>query len=66
MDFEQIAFPPAVIGGVPGIGLVKGVNTVSLKTLQGIFMAWFLTPVVACFFSPAINFIPHLKYIPPQ
>jgi len=54
----------AVIGGVLGIGLVKGVNTVSRQTLRNILLAWLLTPVVACFFSITINFAIHLHYIP--
>jgi len=54
----------AVIGGVLGIGLVKGVNTVSRQTLRNILLAWLLTPVVACFFSITINFVIHLHYIP--
>jgi len=54
----------AVIGGVLGIGLVKGVNTVSRQTLRNILLAWLLTPVVACFFSITINFFIHLHYIP--
>lgn len=54
----------AVIGGVLGIGLVKGVNTVSRLTLRNILLAWLLTPVVGCFFSITINFVVHLHYIP--
>ncbi|MDY6790869.1 MAG: anion permease [Thermodesulfobacteriota bacterium] len=54
----------AVIGAVLGIGLVKGVNTVSRQTLRHILLAWLLTPVVACFFSVTIYFIIHLHYIP--
>ena len=56
----------AVIGGVLGIGLVKGVNTVSRLTLRNILLAWLLTPVVACFFSITIYFVVHLHYIPAQ
>jgi len=54
----------AVIGGVLGIGIVKGVNTVSRKTLLNIVVAWVLTPVVACFIALVIDFASHLKYIP--
>lgn len=56
----------AVVGAVLGIGLIKGVNTVSKKTLQQICLAWFLTPVLSCFLALAIFFATHLKYIPPQ
>ena len=54
----------AIIGGVLGIGLVKGVNTVNRKTLGHILMGWFLTPLAAGALSIAIYFLIHLKYIP--
>ncbi|MEA1968739.1 MAG: inorganic phosphate transporter [Thermodesulfobacteriota bacterium] len=54
----------AVIGAVLGVGFVKGTGTVSTKTLKRILMAWFLTPVVACFIAVAITFVSHLKYMP--
>jgi PiT family inorganic phosphate transporter len=54
----------AVIGAVLGVGILKGVNTVSRRTLQHIFAAWFLTPVVASFISIVLAFAVHLKYIP--
>ncbi|MCG8687831.1 MAG: inorganic phosphate transporter family protein [Desulfobacterales bacterium] len=54
----------AVVGGVLGIGIVKGVNTVSKKTLLNILLAWCLTPVVACILTLTIYFIAHLEYIP--
>ncbi len=56
----------AVVGSVLGIGFVKGVNTVKRKTLCNIFLAWFLTPVVACAFALLITFVSHLQYLPPQ
>ena len=56
----------AVVGAVIGIGIVKGVNTVSKKTLKNILMAWFLTPVVSCFLAIIIDFAYNLHYIPPQ
>lgn len=56
----------AVIGGVLGVGIVKGVNTVSRRTLYNILLAWCLTPVVACFFVLVISFVIHLQYIAPQ
>jgi PiT family inorganic phosphate transporter len=37
----------AVVGGVLGIGLVRGIRTVNKRTLLGILGAWLLTPVVA-------------------
>ncbi|MDJ0783078.1 MAG: inorganic phosphate transporter [Desulfosarcinaceae bacterium] len=56
----------AVVGAVLGIGLIKGVNTVSRRTLQQICLAWFLTPMVSCCLSLAIFFATHLRYVPPQ
>ncbi|MFO7748867.1 MAG: anion permease [Desulfobacteraceae bacterium] len=53
----------AVIGAVLGIGVVKGSSTVSRKTLNHILLAWFLTPVVACFIAIAMTFVSRLKYV---
>ncbi len=36
-----------VIGAVLGIGLVKGVREIKFKALGGVFIGWFLTPVIA-------------------
>jgi PiT family inorganic phosphate transporter len=54
----------AVIGGVLGVGLVKGMNTINRGTLKKISFAWFLTPVISCFFSMAAIFISRLQYQP--
>ena len=54
----------AVIGGVLGIGIVKGVRTVSRQTLRNILLGWFLTPVIACFLAFAFDFVINLHYIP--
>lgn len=43
----------AIVGAVLGIGLLKGANTVSGKTLMGILFGWFLTPIVAAFIALA-------------
>ena len=48
-----------------GIGLVKGVNTVSARTLRNILSGWFLTPIVSCIFSVAIYFVSQLQFEPP-
>lgn len=37
----------AVVGGVLGIGLVKGVRTVNRRVLTNIVIAWLSTPVIA-------------------
>jgi PiT family inorganic phosphate transporter len=55
-----------IIGGVLGVGLLKGVDTISRKTLFNIFIGWFLTPFIACLFSIVINYVIHLQYIPHQ
>ncbi|HCY83933.1 MAG TPA: inorganic phosphate transporter [Desulfobacteraceae bacterium] len=54
----------AVVGAVLGVGIVKGTNTVSTRTLMNIFLAWCLTPVVSCILTLAIHFITHLEYVP--
>ncbi|RPH48295.1 MAG: inorganic phosphate transporter [Desulfobacteraceae bacterium] len=54
----------AVIGGVLGIGLIKGVDTINRKTLYHILTGWFMTPVVACLFVVLTHFIIHLQYVP--
>lgn len=54
----------AVIGGVLGIGVIRGVNTIKRKMLFNILIGWFLTPFVSCFFALAIDFVIHLHYIP--
>ncbi|MBC7092942.1 inorganic phosphate transporter, partial [Candidatus Bipolaricaulota bacterium] len=38
---------PAVVGGVVGIGLVKGVAAVNLRQILAIVVGWVLTPVGA-------------------
>ncbi len=55
----------AVIGAVLGIGIVKGIKTVSLATLKSIFAAWVLSPLVACGVSVLLVFISRLQYLPP-
>jgi PiT family inorganic phosphate transporter len=54
----------AVVGAVLGVGIVKGINTISRPTLVNILLAWFLTPVVACFLTLVIDFVAHLHYVP--
>lgn len=55
----------AVIGAVLGIGIVKGVKTVSVATLKSIFAAWVLSPLVACGISVLLVFLSRLQYLPP-
>ena len=54
----------AVIGAVLGVGVVKGANTVSRRTLTNILFGWFLTHAVACFIAIALYVVIHLRYLP--
>ena len=54
----------AVIGAVLGVGIVKGISTVSGRTLANILIAWLLTPAIAGFFATALDFTIHLQYVP--
>ena len=53
----------ALVGAIFGIGIVKGIKTVSRKTLKNILIAWFLTPIVATFIAIAVEFAVHLEYV---
>jgi PiT family inorganic phosphate transporter len=54
----------AVIGAVLGVGIVKGISTVSGRMLVNIVIAWVLTPAISGFFATALDFIIHLQYVP--
>lgn len=54
----------AVIGGVLGVGIVKGIETVKKRTLLNILIGWFFTPLVACLFAITLHFVIHLHYVP--
>jgi PiT family inorganic phosphate transporter len=54
----------AVIGAVLGVGILKGITTVSGRTLINVIIAWILTPAVAGFFATALDFTIHLQYVP--
>lgn len=41
----------AIIGAVLGIGILKGIRTINLKTLRSIFMGWIGTPCIALVIS---------------
>ena len=49
--FTQVQVPvsaaQAIVGAIIGIGLVKGVRTVSAKMVRAIFWGWFATPLFA-------------------
>ncbi len=44
----------AIVGGVLGIGFVKGVKTINLKTLSNIVIGWITTPLIAMMVSMAM------------
>jgi PiT family inorganic phosphate transporter len=54
----------AVVGAILGVGIVKGVNTVSQRTLTNILIGWFLTPAGACFIARALYYVVNLHFIP--
>jgi PiT family inorganic phosphate transporter len=49
--FTQVGVPvsssQAIVGGVAGVGLVKGVKTLRTRTLIEIVIGWIITPVLA-------------------
>jgi PiT family inorganic phosphate transporter len=54
----------AVVGAVLGIGLLKGTQTIRMKTLVSILLAWFVTPLAGCLFFLLLYFVSHLRYVP--
>ena len=44
----------AIVGGVVGVGLVRGTRTISKKTIGTIFLGWVLTPLCAAFSAFAL------------
>lgn len=53
----------AVIGAVLGVGIIKGISTVSGRTLVNILIGWLLTPVVAGFIAISLYYAIHLHYV---
>lgn len=47
----------AIVGALMGIGMLKGIKTVSAKNISKIFAGWFFTPVVGMFFCLLLHFI---------
>ena len=56
----------AVIGALLGVGIIKGVRTVSWKVLWQILSGWFFTPLLGGGFTIAIYVLSNLHYIPPH
>ncbi|MBN1696141.1 MAG: inorganic phosphate transporter [Spirochaetales bacterium] len=44
----------AIVGAVPGIGVLKGVQTIHFRVLFGIVFGWLGTPLIAGFLSYGI------------
>ena len=59
--FAEIGVPvstsQAVVGGVLGIGLVKGVSTINLKSLYRIVYAWVGTPITSFIVSFVVYYL---------
>jgi PiT family inorganic phosphate transporter len=47
----------AIVGGVAGVGLTKGLWAISTKTISTIFIGWVLTPVCAAGFAAILYFL---------
>jgi len=54
----------SAVGAILGVGIVKGINTVSRQTLANVLIGWFLTPVIATFIAIGLYFAIHLRYVP--
>jgi PiT family inorganic phosphate transporter len=54
----------AVVGAVLGVGILKGTQTIQVKTLFSILLAWFVTPLIGCLSFLLLYFVSHLRYIP--
>ena len=54
----------AVVEAILGVGIIKGISTVSRRTLGNILIGWFLAPMVASFIAIALYFTIHLQYVP--
>lgn len=54
----------AVVGAVLGIGILKGTQTIRMKTLFSILLAWFVTPLTGCLLFLLLHFVSHLQYVP--
>ena len=47
----------AIIGGIAGVGLVKGIATINKKEINRILKGWFLTPLLSAVLAVIIFFI---------
>jgi len=57
--FTSVGMPVSttycIIGGITGVGLLKGIRTVKTGLIKRIFANWFIVPVVAFLFSYIIS-----------
>ncbi|MDD2389322.1 MAG: inorganic phosphate transporter [Desulfobacterales bacterium] len=54
----------AVIGAIVGVGIVKGIKTVSRQQILNILIAWLLTPTAATLIAILLEVATHLQYVP--
>ncbi len=54
----------AVVGAVLGVGILKGTQTIRIKTLFSILLAWIVTPLIGCLFFLLLYFVSHLRFVP--
>ena len=54
----------AVVGAVLGVGILKGTQTIRIKTLFSILLAWFVTPLTGGLLFLLLYFVSHLRYVP--
>jgi len=47
----------AIVGGIAGVGLVKGVASINMKQIKEILQGWFLTPLISAFVSVILFFV---------
>lgn len=54
----------AIVGAVLGIGFIKGVHTINMKTLRFVTTGWILTPFAAAILSMIFYYVANLHYMP--
>lgn len=54
----------AVIGAILGIGILKGVETIRVRTLAQVLAGWLLTPALGVGFFLLLYFLAHLRFVP--
>jgi PiT family inorganic phosphate transporter len=54
----------AIVGAVLGIGFIRGVHTINIRTLGFVSAGWLATPFVAAFLSIIFYYIANLYYMP--